>query len=244
MPVLLMRLAGPMQAWGTQSRFTVRDTGLEPSKSGVIGLICAAMGRSRSESIEDLVSLTMGVRIDFEGVMKMDFQTAGGVHKRGEEYGVVRSSGKPGETVISNRYYLADADFLVGLEGTDVQRDLLLQINKALNHPVFQLFLGRKSFPPSVPISLPKNSGITEEKDLETALIKYEWPRIGRSIPPEKNRPAKLRFVMEKPYGEGVEIRQDKPETFEIKNRRFFPRSVDTFFKQLGTEVPIRKEVF
>ena len=43
MSVLLLRLAGPMQAWGTQSRFTVRDTGLEPSKSGVIGLLCAAL---------------------------------------------------------------------------------------------------------------------------------------------------------------------------------------------------------
>ena len=34
MSTLLMRLAGPMQSWGTQSRFTVRDTGREPSKSG------------------------------------------------------------------------------------------------------------------------------------------------------------------------------------------------------------------
>jgi CRISPR system Cascade subunit CasD len=39
MAVLLLRLAGPMQAWGTQSRFVNRDTELEPSKSGVIGLL-------------------------------------------------------------------------------------------------------------------------------------------------------------------------------------------------------------
>ena len=40
MSTLLLRLAGPMQSWGVQSRFSVRDTGLEPSKSGVIGLLC------------------------------------------------------------------------------------------------------------------------------------------------------------------------------------------------------------
>ena len=37
MSVLLLRLAGPMQSWGTRSRFGNRDTGLEPSRSGVIG---------------------------------------------------------------------------------------------------------------------------------------------------------------------------------------------------------------
>ena len=49
MSVLLMRLAGPMQSWGTQSRFGHRDTGTEPSKSGVIGLLCAALGWPRDQ---------------------------------------------------------------------------------------------------------------------------------------------------------------------------------------------------
>ncbi len=48
MSVLLLRLAGPLQSWGTQSRFRVRDTGREPSKSGVIGLLCTALGRPRT----------------------------------------------------------------------------------------------------------------------------------------------------------------------------------------------------
>jgi len=43
MPTLLLRLAGPMQSWGLSSRFTIRDTSLEPSKSGVLGLLCAAL---------------------------------------------------------------------------------------------------------------------------------------------------------------------------------------------------------
>ncbi|NLO07691.1 MAG: type I-E CRISPR-associated protein Cas5/CasD, partial [candidate division WS1 bacterium] len=66
MPVLLMRLEGPMQSWGTQSRFTVRDTGREPSKSAVIGLLCAALGVDRDEDdrLADLATMRMAVRID------------------------------------------------------------------------------------------------------------------------------------------------------------------------------------
>ena len=45
---LLLRLAGPMQSWGLESRFDQRDTGREPSKSGVLGLICAALGKPRT----------------------------------------------------------------------------------------------------------------------------------------------------------------------------------------------------
>ena len=55
MTVLLMRLAGPMQSWGTRSRFGNRDTGLEPSRSGVIGLLCAALGRPRAEPLDDFL---------------------------------------------------------------------------------------------------------------------------------------------------------------------------------------------
>ena len=74
MPTLLLRLAGPMQSWGTTSRFDERDTQLEPSKSGVIGLLCAALGRDRAESVDDLAALRMGVRVDREGVPMRDFQ--------------------------------------------------------------------------------------------------------------------------------------------------------------------------
>ena len=54
MTVLLLRLAGPMQAWGVKSRFTVRSTELAPTKSGVIGMLAAATGRRRTDPIEDL----------------------------------------------------------------------------------------------------------------------------------------------------------------------------------------------
>ncbi len=126
MPTLLIRLSGPMQSWGTTSRFDERDSQLEPSKSGVLGLICAALGRDRAEPVDDLAALKMGVRVDREGLLMRDYQTA---------TGVVNAAGKVdlGRTVISPRYYLADAAFLVGLEGFDLA--LLQRIAAALQAP-------------------------------------------------------------------------------------------------------------
>jgi CRISPR system Cascade subunit CasD len=127
MPTLLFRLAGPMQSWGISSRFSIRDTGMEPSKSGVIGLICAALGKPRNESsIEDaefrqLTQLKMGVRVDREGVMKMDYHTAQNVAKA--------NGGGTKDTELSWRYYLSDACFVVALEGEN--ETLLHRINVA-----------------------------------------------------------------------------------------------------------------
>lgn len=253
MTVLLLRLCGPMQAWGTQSRFTVRDTGLEPSKSGVIGLVCAALGRPRSEPVDDLARLGMGVRVDREGTMKREYQTAGAGRFRGELYGVAKADGSritEGNAnklvVAGNRYYLADADFLVGLEARDdAGAALLLDINAALRNPRWQIFLGRKACPPSVPVYLPNDEdypAVLENTSLFDALLGYPWPRPGCPIPPKHRLPDRLRFVLETDYGVGPETRYDQPEGAAFKTRNFLPRSVETTFRGLGHDVPIRKE--
>ncbi|MBI4657798.1 MAG: type I-E CRISPR-associated protein Cas5/CasD [Verrucomicrobia bacterium] len=41
---LALYLDGPLQSWGFESRFQRRGTGLFPTKSGIIGLLAAAMG--------------------------------------------------------------------------------------------------------------------------------------------------------------------------------------------------------
>ena len=61
MSTLLLRLAAPLQAWGINSKFDIRKTEREPSKSGVIGLLAAALGRRRDESLDDLTALTFGI---------------------------------------------------------------------------------------------------------------------------------------------------------------------------------------
>ncbi|MBA3416378.1 MAG: type I-E CRISPR-associated protein Cas5/CasD, partial [Chloroflexia bacterium] len=162
-----------MQSWGTQSRFPVRDTEREPSKSGVVGLLCAALGRPRHLPVDDLAALRTGVRVEAEGSVAVDFQTAGGTHRRGDRYGVLRAEGTPGETVVSRRYYLADADFLVGLEGPTPT--LLEEISAALARPVWALSLGRKAFVPGLPVRLP-DGGVRRDRSLEEALMGEPWP--------------------------------------------------------------------
>jgi CRISPR system Cascade subunit CasD len=207
MSVLLLRLAGPMQSWGTRSRFTNRDTGLEPSRSGVIGLLCAALGRPRDEPLDDFLPLKMAVRVDREGRLMRDFHTARDVRRADPTKGTQ-------ETVVSERFYLADADFLVGLEG---DRAFLDRLDAALRHPVWPLFLGRKSFVPSLPVS----EGVIEGTRLDV-LQRHPWRKRYRG----ENEPAgRLRGLDEVPYGTG-EPRQDVPLSFVSRDRRFTVRHV------------------
>jgi len=209
---LLFRLAGPMQAWGTGSRFDHRSTEAEPSKSGVLGLVCAALGRDRAHPIDDLVALRMGVRVDREGTLGRDYQTT---------RGVVRADGSSGGNVQSWRYYLADAVFLVGLEAAAGSR-LLEDMHNALRDPRWAIFLGRKGYLPSAPIYLP--DGVTDLA-LEQALAQY--PAL--TEPP----PDTYRYVLES--GQGSQ-RMDYPLA-PFSARRFGARFVRTVVTRRG-EVP------
>jgi CRISPR system Cascade subunit CasD len=215
MSVLRLRLAGPMQSWGTQSRFSVRDAGLEPSKSGVIGLLCAALGRPRALPVTDLAALTMAVRVDREGSLARDFHTA---------KDVVRADGSGlAETVISSRYYLADADFLVLLQG---ERALLEDLDAALRRPVWPLYLGRKSFLPGLPVAWQRPQEAVVEDELQAVLGQTPWHPRRREV--KARRPP--RYVSDVPLGAGEqrEPRQDVPLSFEL--RTFAVRHVHVGF--------------
>lgn len=187
---LLLRLSGPMQAWGTQSQFTVRETHLEPTKSGIIGLLCAALGRSRCQPVDDLTRLRFGIRVDREGTLMKDFQTARNAYN---------ASGKVlNQAVLSTRYYLANAVFLAGLESDDTH--ILRTLNAALHNPVWLLFLGRKAFPLSEPVFLP--NGLCLDQTLESALAAY--PRLTAPPPVWRGRDPlypPLRTMVEDPDG-------------------------------------------
>lgn len=126
-----------MQSWGNSSRFNHRSTTNAPTKSGILGLVAAAQGRRRTDPVEDLVQLRFGVRIDQPGSVLQDFQTT---HDS-------KGKSKP----LSYRSYLTDAVFVAGLEGED---DFLKRLDWAIQHPKFPLFLGRRSCPPEVPVSM------------------------------------------------------------------------------------------
>ena len=163
MPTLLLKMSGPLQSWGTQSRFRRRDAGHEPSKSGVIGMVAAALGRSRNEPVDDLASLKFAVRTDAPGTLIRDYQTAKNWAKNPN-----------GAASLSTRMYLSDAFFVVALEG---EREQLETIESALKKPVYPLYLGRRACPARYERVL----GIGEES-AEEALRSWEWqvPEYGR----------------------------------------------------------------
>lgn len=143
-----------MQSWGDSSRFSQRQTRLEPTKSGVLGLLAAAKGIRRTDPIEDLAGLGFGVRVDQRGQIHSDFQTA-------------RSLDGRRSMPLSRRYYLADAVFVAGVTGP---RGLLDGLDDALQSPVFPLYLGRRSYVPVGRLSL----GVVDT-DLSSALREAPW---------------------------------------------------------------------
>ena len=169
---LLLRLAAPLQSWGCESHFDYRRTGPIPTKSGVVGLIAAAIGITREQDakIQKLASSTLfGVRVDQPGEIIVDYQTVKGFNFLSK-----------GTAYVTQREYLTDAAFLVGLSSTN--REEREKISKALQHPQFQIYLGRKSCPATLPLVL----GI-RECDLESAL--RSEPRICSKWSEAKQKP-------------------------------------------------------
>ena len=210
---LLVRCAGPMQSWGTRSRFGERDTEREPSKSGVVGLLCAALGRSRDQPVTELAALRMGVRVDQPGRLESDYQTA---------LAVAKASGAKADTVLSRRYYLADADFLVGLEGP---RLLLATVHEALRSPRWPLFLGRKGYVPGLPPYVP--GGLVDGALLEALAAWRGTP--GSAAAARQTAVGSSpgwEAVIECAAGELGDVRQDVPLSFSLAGRRFGRRRV------------------
>lgn len=195
MSTLLLRLAAPLQAWGTDSKFEVRRTNREPSKSGVIGLLAAALGLRRDADLSRLSALRFGVRVDRNGEVIKDFHMA-----KAEK-----------TSYLTYRYYLSDAIFLVGLESED--RSFLEQIERALRNPCFPLFLGRRSCPPILPLVL----GIREDA-LETALRGEENQNKDLKSIRQSHRYIRLDCGVGEQEGTVV---QDLPVSFNPMKREF-----------------------
>lgn len=207
---VLLLLDGPLQSWGTQSRFGHRDTDFEPSKSGVIGLVGAALGMARDDStqLERLATLEMAVRVDREGTILRDYHTAGGGTFRGEPHSVYGA-----ETVVTQRFYLCDACFVVALAHNDVS--LIEAIAKALKRPAWPLSLGRRSCVPSRPIYLDG----PVDGSAEELLRKVPW----QAQPTVNSAPETLRTVIDSLDGKP---RGDSPVSFKLYARSFKTRFV------------------
>lgn len=215
-PTLLIELAGPQQAWGSRSRFATRATELAPTKSGVVGLLAAALGMERAEPLDRFDGIRFGVRVDQPGSLERDFQTT-------------RSLDGSNAFPLSQRYYLADAVFLAGVEAAHEE---LVAYRDALARPYFPLYLGRRAFPPSIPAIA--NGGL--DGAVPTQLVDAPLAQALAEAPWRARRHHRRRFgtpevaleaVLDAAAGDALgETRQDVPLSFDPRRRRHGARDV------------------
>lgn len=235
---LLLRLAAPLQSWGVAQRFNHRDTQCEPTKSGIVGLLAAALGRARGDPIDDLASLFLAVRSDDPGEILRDYHTVSDFRGNPLPSATTDKTGrqKPATgklTHVTHRYYLSDAVFVAGVFGP---RDLIERLALAVLRPAFPLYLGRRSCPPTQPLLLAaprcKEASSVREYvwpgDPELALGLVPWLATRRRRPrlAFPRRGDKVRLPVTADDSEGLEYADDLPVTFEPTLRRVVPRPV------------------
>lgn len=148
MPTVMTVLDAPLQSWGVTEQGTLRPTGTHPSKSGVVGMIGAALGLDRYADLSEITALRYAVRVDRPGVEIVDLHTARMVEWSPdsllEALHGFPSSPKYGDSTRTWRGYLSDATFTVALSGPG---DLVARVAEALRMPVHLLYLGRRGCP-------------------------------------------------------------------------------------------------
>ncbi len=160
MSTILLKFAGPLQSWGTNSHFEDRHTDYYPSKSAVIGMLAACLGYHRNEDkkLKQLQQLDFALRIDQGGNLLKDYQIV-------TKY---TSEGKFERNYVTNRYYLSDAVFVVAI--SHQQDNFMQELATALRQPWFQPFMGRRS----AVINTDYFLAVTKETVLES-LQNYPW---------------------------------------------------------------------
>ena len=172
---LILRLDGPMQAWGTHTYEDFRPSSLFPTRSGILGLLGACLGIDRNEHavLEHLAaSVEFTVRVDRsalrpgcdtpvdkESIKLADFHTVLAARK------VDGSANK--NPVVSRREYLYDAAFTVAIGEKPGASVKLESIADALRRPAFTPALGRRSCPTARPLL---DGNIVEAGDAKACL--------------------------------------------------------------------------
>ncbi|KKN25413.1 hypothetical protein LCGC14_0885030 [marine sediment metagenome] len=204
-PLLHLRLEGPMQSWGTRGRWNVRDTAMEPTKSGIIGLIACAMGCKRNDpQLEELSQkLTIGVRVEKPGKIEVDYHTVSRwqyINNRLTISPLKTAEGKYDKrktTELIYKSYIQDSSFLVLVAGP---LNLLKKIEGAFQDPKWPVYLGRKSCPPIRPVLEKLTQLYSSVKD---ALCEIPWSCEDINY----TKPPKIRCIIDDI--EGTMQRQD-----------------------------------
>lgn len=158
---LLLWLEAPLQSWGHDSKFGRRESLNFPTRSGILGLICCALGKGgeQKELLKSFLGLGQEVlsftrqEVKEKPTLLRDFHMVGSGYNEKDKWENLHIPKKSdggaavgGGTKITYRYYLQDACFGVVFE---TPAEMQEQIIQALQNPVWDLYFGRKSCVPS-----------------------------------------------------------------------------------------------
>jgi len=209
--VLALYLDAPLQSWGYQSRFDRRTSLSYPTRSGIVGMLCAALGVDRRDR-SGLERVDKGVSIQAvafgDASLLVDYHTVGGgFDSRVQSQSIApKADGSKGDTVVSRREYLQEARFGVLVSA---ETPLLDEVSAALSDPRWGIWLGRKSCIPASPV--PQGVFTTTEE----ALLHLEELAGGKAT----------RQVTEvERFDEGTDTLLDRPVDFAT--REYKPRRV------------------
>ncbi|WP_427112731.1 type I-E CRISPR-associated protein Cas5/CasD [Megasphaera sueciensis] len=192
MKTLLLLFNAPLQAWGGPTKFDYRETEREVTKSGMVGVLAAALGRRRSEPITDLAKLKFGVRVLREGHVFYDFQ-------------MVTNPDRAADNTLKYSYYLADAVFLTAINGED---NFIFKLAEAVRKPYFPIYCGRRSCPVTPELYV----GISE-LSVEKALKSYQ---------PVMHNDAIQRYIVDAGVDDkNAVLSRDLPVTFDRTYRQY-----------------------
>ncbi len=223
MKTLLLKFSGPLQSWGTSSRFENRYTDRFPSKSAVIGMISGALGyrRNEEEKIKKLNNLDFGVRIDSHGSILRDFHTV---------FNYAKTKTKQ-RTYVTNRYYLEDAVFIIGIGSDD--HKVIEEIAEGMKRPYFQLSFGRRS----LPVNADYYIGLTEKPVLDSLR---QFPFQGNNREKHKNSSGDifLDVIADSKICESQDVQytRDGVKSFSQNKREHFFRPVSRTRIRLETD--------
>lgn len=215
-PWLIFSLTASLGAMGELAGHERRGSLIWPGRSAIIGLLGAAMGIRREGDFSALDALQICVAVFDSGQALRDFHTvqtvpSAAVKAPNSRPEALAAVGTRVNTTITLRDYRAGALYGIAVTGAE---DTLAALAAALQHPRFQLFLGRKS----CPLAAPPGPAIVHSDGPEVALQSLTLP------PWRKGARADLLVADAGPDDGHREIRHDQPLSRELWH--FGPREV------------------